>query len=116
MAKLLTDYGYTNIFTLIRNNEEIKYSFGNHKCSIIQQGELWYIKAQPLNNSTPQFVQINEYEASVLSEKLQIVHDWIEFVNNLPENGAMGGAPGPSPTVEERIELRLIQIRDQNIV
>jgi hypothetical protein len=113
MAKLLTDYRYTNIFTLIRNNEEIKYSFGNHKCSIIQHGESWYIKAQPLNNTLPQFVQINEFEVTILSEKLQIVDNWIEFVNNLPENGAMGGAPGPSPTVEERDELLLIQLRDR---
>jgi len=105
MTAFITDYNTTFVITLLRNGEMVRHFFGNHNISIVNDANILniqYIRAEPLYNAEVQMIRIAPNEVEFLTPKINDVYDWHHFLDNMPENGAMGGAPGPPPTLEER--------------
>ena len=103
MTSLISDYNVVFVLTLIRNGLVVRHFFGNHECSIFHSSDNSdvFFRAEPIFNGFEQFIPITSEEEAILTLKLNAVHDWFIFVDNIPPDGAMGGAPGPLPTFEE---------------
>ena len=117
MTRIITDYRYTHILIIQRNNENLTFNFGNHNCSIYKSDithEI-YFKAVPVHDAPVENILISSEEANILEPKLKVIHDHRVFVDNLPLHGAMGGAPGPL-TYEESVLLAQIRMQTLGLV